>query len=85
MLLFYVILSFFCFFKNCILFKESYAFPKVTAENHMDYDITAAILQNEGKKSVFYRFIEIFQSKMKRLHMNKGFYLIILELQSAVL
>ena len=45
----------FCFFKNCILFRESYAFPKVIAEDHMDYDITAAILQNGGK-SVFYRF-----------------------------
>ena len=46
---------FFYFFKNSILFRESYAFPKVTAENHMDYDITAAILQNGGK-SAFYRF-----------------------------
>ena len=31
------------------------------------------------KKVFFIDFIEIFQSKMKRLHMNKGFYLIILE------
>ena len=30
-------------------------------------------------KVFFIDFIEIFQSKMKRLHMNKGFYLIILE------
>ena len=51
----YVILLFFLFFKNCILSRESYAFPKVTAENHMGYDITAAILQNGGK-SVFYIF-----------------------------
>ena len=54
MFLFYVILSFFLFFKNCTLSRESYAFPKVTAENRMGYDITAAILQNGGK-SVFYR------------------------------
>ena len=44
----------------------------------MGYDITAAILQNGGK-GVFIDFIEIFQSKMKRLHVNKGFYLTILE------
>ena len=31
------------------------------------------------KKVFFIDFIEIFQSKMKRLHVNKGFYLIILE------
>ena len=49
MFLFYVILSFFLFLKNCTLSRESYAFPKFTAENHIGYDITAAILQNGGK------------------------------------
>ena len=44
----------------------------------MVYDITAAILKNGGK-SVFIDFIEIFQSKMKRLHVNKNFDLIIFE------
>ena len=44
----------------------------------MGYDITAAILQNGGE--VFStEFIEIFHSKMKKVHVNKGFYLIILE------
>ena len=55
MFLFYVILSYFPFFKNCTFSRESYAFPKVTTENNMGYDITAGILQNVGK-SVFYRF-----------------------------
>ena len=31
------------------------------------------------KKVFFIDFIEIFHSKMKRVHVNKGFYLIILE------
>ena len=31
------------------------------------------------EKVFFIDFIEIFQSKMKRLHVDKGFYLIILE------
>ena len=52
-MLFYVILS--VFLKNCMLSRESYVFTKVTAENHMGYDITAEVLQNEGKGD-FYRF-----------------------------
>ena len=44
----------------------------------MGYDIIAAICKME-EKVFFIDFIEIFQSKMKRLHVNKGFYLIILE------
>ena len=78
--LFYVILYFFLFFKNCTLSREPYAFPKVTSENRMVYDITAAILKNGGKKCFLIDFIEIFQSKMKRLHVNKSFDLIILEI-----
>ena len=36
----------FLFFKNCILSRESHAFPKVTAENHMGYNITADFIEN---------------------------------------
>ena len=57
------------FFENCILSRESYAFPRVTAENCMGY--VGYDIAKEGK-SVFADFIEIFQSKMKRVHVNKG-------------
>ena len=42
----------------------------------MVYDIIAAKMEG---KVFFINFIEIFQSKMKRVHVNKSFYLIILE------
>ena len=36
-------------FENFILSRESYAFPRFTAENHMSYDITAAICKMKEK------------------------------------
>ena len=33
----------FVFFENSMLSTELYAFPKVSTENHMGYDITEAV------------------------------------------
>ena len=33
----------FSVFENCMLSRELYAFPKVSAEDRMSYDITEAI------------------------------------------
>ena len=64
--------SIFLFLEKCTLSRESYAFSKVTAENHMGCDITAAICKMK-EKVLSIDFIEIFQSKMKRIHVKKGF------------
>ena len=39
----------------------------------------AWVMTKWRKRFFFIDFIEIFQSKIKRLHVNKGFYLIIVE------
>ena len=74
MFLFYVILcNFIILYAYYMLFRSLLRIAWVMTSQQ-------PFLQNGGK-CVFYRyFIEIsIKSKMKRLHVNKGFYLLILE------
>ena len=79
MFLFYVILCIFSvFFLRIVYFPENYIFFKPLLRIAWVMTSQQPFCKME-EKVFFIDFIEIFQGKMKRLHVNKGFYLIILE------
>ena len=78
MFLFYVILCNCSFFLRIVYFLENYMLFKSLLRIAWVMTSHPPFCKME-EKVFFIDFIEIFQSKMKRLHVNKGFYLIILE------